>query len=384
MTLDRLALQVFPGDGVVTRVPGACLAVTPRSPRQAAIAEQLLDWTRTTAPGTGRQWVRRIVGLIAVADPDDVPALCAVAEVDAGLAVLLHGALQAFVQSPAGEDRFSGSDLVTWVERVVPLSISQLEVAPELSIAPGADTHLDLTSGAVRGSGYRLTVASSVDAPSPVVPHSARAAEATPVLHVAALEDVELDEVPESHSIARPDDTSACLDHAQDERVVVTGVMCSRGHFNSPEGAFCSSCGISMVQLTHSPVHGVRPPIGYIVLDDGSTFSVDGSYVIGREPGNDAEVRAGRARPLTLADPDRKISRSHASIDLDKWAVRITDCHSVNGTFVRPPEDNEWTRLALGQPTTLEPGTRVRIGDHTLVLDSHHRVERSVVVSRAR
>ena len=156
------------------------------------------------------------------------------------------------------------------------------------------------------------------------------------------------------------------------EAVMVTGVLCSRDHFNNPIARFCSACGISMIQQTQSPVPGLRPPLGYLVLDDGATFSLDRDYVVGRDPSDDAEVLSGRARPLHLPDPTRNISRSHAVLQLDGWNVKIADRRSTNGTYVVQPGENVWNRVEPETPVTLQSGAQVLIGQRVLVFDAHH------------
>jgi hypothetical protein len=159
-------------------------------------------------------------------------------------------------------------------------------------------------------------------------------------------------------------------DHGPDH-AVVQGVVCSRGHFNDPSAPFCSVCGISMVQKTLNLVNGPRPPLGVLVLDDGATFSVDIAYVLGREPEADPDVVAGKARALIITDPDRTVGRLHAALVLHNWDVQVVDRNSVNGTFIASPGQDDWARLTPNQPTTIKPGTRIRLGQRILLYDSH-------------
>jgi FHA domain len=151
----------------------------------------------------------------------------------------------------------------------------------------------------------------------------------------------------------------------------VRGVICSRGHFNDPAAPFCSVCGISMVQRTLNLVEGPRPPLGVIVLDDGTTFTLDSDYVLGREPETDPAVVSGQARPLSLPDPDRTVSRVHAGLVIDGWNVKAVDRGSANGTFVASSADDEWVALIPNRPTLVKPGTRIRLGQRVLLFDSH-------------
>ncbi len=148
--------------------------------------------------------------------------------------------------------------------------------------------------------------------------------------------------------------------------------MCSRGHFNNPESLYCSVCGIGLLQRTRLPVQGVRPPLGYLVLDDGATYILDRDYVVGREPERDELVTAGTAAPLALPSDDAQVSRCHACVLLEGWNVSVIDRRSANGTFVSPPKVETWTRVSYDTPLQLAHGTRIKVGTRTLVFESHH------------
>ncbi len=156
---------------------------------------------------------------------------------------------------------------------------------------------------------------------------------------------------------------------------VVIGVHCKNGHFNDPEARYCAVCGIGMAQLTKVPQPGTRPPLGVLVLDDGSVFQLDADYVIGREPSLDSSVADGSARPLRLADASGLVSRIHARVELDGWQVLISDLNSANGTHIRLPGEENSRRLAPGVRAPLTVGAQVRLGgDYGFRYDSHrHR-----------
>jgi hypothetical protein len=155
--------------------------------------------------------------------------------------------------------------------------------------------------------------------------------------------------------------------------VFVEGIVCARGHFNDPDAAYCTVCGISMVQRTHEFVSGVRPPLGVLLFDDGSAFTIDGNYVLGREPEFDPAVAEGSARPLTLSDPDNAVSRVHAELRLQGWRVLLVDRGSANGTLVSGAGDDDWHQLEPGEPLELVPGQHLRFGDRDAVYESHVR-----------
>ncbi len=153
-------------------------------------------------------------------------------------------------------------------------------------------------------------------------------------------------------------------------RVEVDGILCSREHFNNPGAAYCMVCGISMLHLTHNLVRGPRPTLGFIVFDDGSTFGLDRSYVVGREPSPLADSPAER---LVLHDNNETLSRTHAELRLADWNVQLVDMKSTNGTYVWDRAFERWNQLAAGQPIELASGETVALGRRTFVFESVSR-----------
>jgi pSer/pThr/pTyr-binding forkhead associated (FHA) protein len=128
-----------------------------------------------------------------------------------------------------------------------------------------------------------------------------------------------------------------------------------------------------MVHMTHNVIEGKRPPLGVLLLDDGTTFSLNTDVVIGRAPDSHPAVQSGEAQPLVVDDEERSLSRIHAFVELSGWDVRMMDCGSANGTAVQGPGASEWTLLAPDAPTTLASGARVRLGKRSFVYDARHR-----------
>jgi hypothetical protein len=155
----------------------------------------------------------------------------------------------------------------------------------------------------------------------------------------------------------------------------VEGVYCKNGHFNDPEARYCAVCGISMGQLTKVRQKGPRPPLGVLILGDGSVCQLDADYVIGREPTLDSSVADGHARPLRLMGASGVVSRIHARVELDGWQVFLTDLNSANGTQVLLPGERNPINLQPGVRTPLVAGTQIRLGgEYGLQYDSHrHR-----------
>jgi hypothetical protein len=151
----------------------------------------------------------------------------------------------------------------------------------------------------------------------------------------------------------------------------VWGINCKQGHFNRPDARYCGACGVAMHGLTHQPVQGTRPVLGYLVSDDGTAHVLDGDYVVGREPHSDDQVRGGRAKGLAV--PDQSLSEAHADVRLDEWDVTVVDRGHPSGTYVREPDSTNLIRLSPGQPFTIRSGTQVRVGQRDLVFHALNR-----------
>ncbi|MBU2697042.1 hypothetical protein CCO04_18280 [Pimelobacter sp. 30-1] len=157
-------------------------------------------------------------------------------------------------------------------------------------------------------------------------------------------------------------------EHAHEQ---VRGVYCKNRHFNDPRVLFCGICGINMVQQTPVLVNGPRPPLGVIVLDDGSVFQLDTPYLLGRDPSGDERVTGGTFRPLPIIDQSNQVSRVHARLEMRGWDVVLVDNNSTNGTYVHVPKTPDWIRMPQGAEQILTQGTRVRIGHRTLAFNTH-------------
>jgi FHA domain len=366
--LDSFALQVVPGPGLVGRFAAVCLVIVPTTPQHQTLARELLELATATPEGQGRALVRRIVGALAVMESDETFALCALCVADGNLVLVLQGRLRVSILRGSEHELLFGGDVVSWIERRIELPVDRLVAAVDGAVPPTIDAVMDLRRGVVAGSGFMLNGSREDE---PVRPTFSQAADLP--FESFMLNEAVIDEARAPLAIAGPDDQARLADDNLGE-VAVTGCLCSRGHFNSPHAIYCSVCGISMLQLTRRAVQGVRPPLGYLVLDDGATYVVDRSYVIGRQPDEDPDVRAGRAYPLVLAGPDSGVAPSHACILLDDWDVKIIDRRSGHSTRINGPGDSTWTQVGDTEPVTLRPGARILIGKTTMVFDSHHDV----------
>ncbi|MFF3225981.1 FHA domain-containing protein [Nocardia suismassiliense] len=193
---------------------------------------------------------------------------------------------------------------------------------------------------------------------------------AQPLPNHPAVRDVDLEEtvVPGETLAPRVRDGGVV---AESRGVVVKGFKCARDHLNDPRVSFCAVCGIRMDQLTCILTDGIRPPLGLLLFDDGTSFVLDNDCVLGREPEH-AEAVARGARPVRVEDHSGGMSRAHAEIRLVDWDVTVVDGGSTNGTHIRQPGHQDWTRAIPGHPVKLTPGAQIQLGGRVATFDSQH------------
>ena len=107
------------------------------------------------------------------------------------------------------------------------------------------------------------------------------------------------------------------------------------------------------------------------MFDDGSTFGLDRSYVIGREP-VPPDASSG-SEMLILTQNNETLSRTHAELQLVDWTVQLVDLGSTNGTYVWDQTFQRWNQLAPSQPVILASGDTVALGRRTFGFESVSR-----------
>ena len=153
---------------------------------------------------------------------------------------------------------------------------------------------------------------------------------------------------------------------------IIEGVYCKNGHFDDPDAQFCAVCGVPMTLPALARGQGERPPLGVLLLDDGSVFQLDSDYIVGREPSLDSSVADGTAKPLRIYDDSGIVSRVHVRIHLDGWRVLVTDLGSANGTrLLMPGQPPPGQPLAPQIPVMLATGSQVDLGGRGFRYESH-------------
>jgi hypothetical protein len=263
----------------------------------------------------------------------------------------------------------------------------EVSVAPEGGTDPtGAADVLpfDLEAGVVPGAGVTLRAERVRRAEPPPRPHTTAAPAGVPTSSTALRPAVQfrtvlLGECAAATAGAQPPRgrrgpplpvAGARSAVTSGPEVLVEGVLCPREHFTDPDLSTCPTCG-EPLSPDGRRVRLPRPPLGIVVTDGGTIYTVTGDLVIGREAEGSEDVLAGRARPLPLRDAARSTSRVHARLTVRGWKVLLSDNGSANGTFVsRHGAAGPWLPVTPHAPLPLLHGDRVRLGQRQLLFDT--------------
>jgi FHA domain len=394
---DWAAARCVPGAGTGTLVRlGPVLLLADSA--DVARLEPLLDHAQMVAAngGEGRQLVRGFALQLATTNTDP-PAFLAISPHASGLAVFISGDAVVTVD----EETLDGADSLAWVERLFRWPIGRVEgrVGSGTTARGSAASPFDLRAGSVPADAFTMLPGSvlavpatdsvveaatppdgalsldkpadPVAAPQPDRPVPPPLDVHVPVEHRSVLLDgPEAEEELDLGPLPIPGDR---VHQEQDPRVsLVNGVFCKNNHFNDPRVLFCAVCGINMVQQTPVLVQSGRPPLGVVVLDDGSVYQLDGDYLLGRDPDSDRRVAGGEFRSIPIQDQSQLISRVHARLELRGWDVVLIDNNSTNGTFYLEPGDQNWRQLPPAGEQALIPRSRIRLGNRSLAYDTTH------------
>ena len=288
----------------------------------------------------------------------------------------------------------AGTCDVGWAEVAIGAPAPEPAAAEETPIDAPAETLMDHEPTETVGAAAVDPVVGDTDAPealvvpvpvSPAMSDSPRSLDSEPNFAEPPTEssgtpaDDSSGEEPVAATVTTADTAASELADASEQEAgpgpaMVLGVSCPLGHHNHPDAAFCTQCGTKMTDSdTTVLINGPRPPLGILVVDDGTTYSLNQDLIIGREPTSHPDVERGVASPMILSDESLALSRKHARFTLDEWSVSLVDLSSSNGTFISRTDDNgEWAQLEKGGSIELQPGDRIRIGGRTIQVELHH------------
>jgi hypothetical protein len=393
MKLDEQRALLATGDGVVARLPGIVLVAVPATGNEAKIGELIAtcrEVGEANAAAPGRTLARRMAGILSAADADSDLALCVLSQTEDGLSVILAGDMDLAASSARGEVKLSGRDAATWVDRILEGALGSCSVSAGGKEAPKRTALYELQGGIVPGTGITLVAGGQVVGLPPVGGDAAVAAapvasppaepepqpEPEPAAAIAAAAAVgagissaagTADEVVEP---VTPEPVTP--EPVVPEPIAVAPVAApepppaASEPFAAPAPA--AMAGAAAAESASAPPGGKA--IGVIVFEDGTTYTLDKDYIIGREPENDAAVVAGRAGPLVVDDAERSISRVHAELRLFGSELQIVDRGSTNGTYVWSDTNADWVRLVPNQVASVRPGGWVAVGSRSFVFEA--------------
>ncbi|MDQ6837920.1 MAG: hypothetical protein M3137_06180, partial [Actinomycetota bacterium] len=340
-------MEVVAGPGTAARFGDVCIWAGPEA--SALLVSFLVESARNVgaSPLGGARIADHIGRVLAGRDPEPGIPFASVGPGEAGTAVLLHGAIQAWDGSRWLVPQPRPGWLRTEVAGPAPITVTA-HGAVGMRAAPASD----LRGGVVPAAGFSLVpgpdpasattllpAAALVPAPSAVAaptPPTTVLAAAPPVAAgestvvdttelVDALRQVReqrTDRTAQESAAAGADPSRNRPPGSLDLNIgvtsplpplpamgqpeapapgqpVVAGVLCPVEHFNHPAVRTCVVCGKALAAGS-GRVSGSRPSLGVLVVDDGGVYRLERSYLIGSAPDSDPTVTGGRARSLTL------------------------------------------------------------------------------------
>lgn len=105
-----------------------------------------------------------------------------------------------------------------------------------------------------------------------------------------------------------------------------------------------------------------RPAPAKIRLSSGLVVSLTRPVLLGRAPQVSRVSNREMPRLVTVASPRQDISRTHAEVRMDGDDVLVTDLRSTNGVLLLR-QGHGPQRLHPGEPTVVEPGVSVDLGE---------------------
>jgi hypothetical protein len=385
-------VQVHPGAGVVDRRGDTLLVVPVLRGDQLGGARALVELCRRGETGSPVP-LDAVHALLERHGPEEMPGFALLVRDGGALRVFRSGPVRVLVDgrapAPAGADdgrRLAEHLLADDGWREVTVTADGAPADAETALPGLADAlSADLTGGTVPGSGVTLLAVPDVRAPEEFGAGAPAAAGPVTALRPAVqFRTILLGEcaarTPGSRSarpparaplpIAGAGSAGLATGTAARSDVLVEGVLCAAGHFTDPDLPACPTCGAPR-HPDDRRVTRPRPPLGILVTDGGTIYTVTGDVVIGREAASAPEVLAGSALPLLLRDEARSTSRVHARLTVRGWKVLLRDNASANGTFLsRHGAAGPWLPVPPQAPLPLVHGDRLRLGRRQLLYDA--------------
>lgn len=104
----------------------------------------------------------------------------------------------------------------------------------------------------------------------------------------------------------------------------------------------------------------------HLVLPDGQRCAVESILLIGR----DAKPRAKwpTAKLLSVDDPTKSVSKTHAVFEADSDELWVTDLKSTNGVVIESPDGRE-ADGDDGERLQVQPGSTITLGNFVIQVE---------------
>lgn len=101
-------------------------------------------------------------------------------------------------------------------------------------------------------------------------------------------------------------------------------------------------------------------------LPEGQSVPIDSIVLIGRDVR--ARVKWPAAQLLSLDDPGKSVSKTHAVLEVESGQLWITDLKSTNGVVVTTP-DGEESDGDDGERVLVLPGSTITLGKYVITAE---------------
>ena len=396
-------LEVLPGPGLVARFGDVAVWAGPQC--SSALQAHLVSEAQKQRPYAGDQLASSFIAVLQRGDPEPQAPFAIVGPGANGLALFLHGPVQAWDSGRWLAPQPVPGWMATSIGRPWPLIILPYGAAPPPQSQQ--ENPFDLVSGAVPGSGFVLFggqpgyggqpgglgtgpggTAPGPGGPGPMTGNAGPGQASMTVAPVAnagatgggaggpAIAGAAGSASPSGGTIdlrsafaaLQPPLPVASSPAASitPERPEVQGVRCELGHFNHPRVTNCMRCG-RPVPPGSPQVSGPRPAAGVLLADDGSIWALGRPCIIGSEPTSAAEVQAGAAQAIAMrAAQDHLMAPVHAEVQAKGWSAYLVDRGADGGTFFQGPGAQGWAQLGRNEQRELADGSHLSCGGRVL------------------
>jgi len=149
------------------------------------------------------------------------------------------------------------------------------------------------------------------------------------------------------------------------DRPEVVGPVCARGHLNHPRATTCARCG-NPFPVGYHQASGPRPPVGILLADDGSIWSLDGGCLIGTDPSQAPDAQRGLTLIAMRPGSNHTMAPVQAEVQVRGWDAYLVDRGADGGTCIQGPAAEGWSQLSRHEQRELTSGSHVSCGGRVL------------------